>query len=115
MTLNLNEMLNGGLVTEPSSARAIAEVIVADAYGADELERQRPLVVVEEDDRWHVAGSFNERRQCDQRGPVSLWIRKRDAAVLDINMPFIMCVPPDVHEIIDRDMERRDGIEDTDR
>ena len=107
----MNELLKGGLITRPESALALAEVIVVGAYGEEELERQKPFVVADEDDRWHVAGSFNQDRQCDQSGPVSLWIRKSNAAVIDISLPFFLCVPPDVEELIDREMERRERLD----
>lgn len=111
MALMMNDLLKGGLITRPESALALAEVIIASAYGADELDRQMPLAVADGEDRWHVAGSFNQGLQCDQSGPVTLWIRKSNAAVIDIDLPFMMCVPPDVQEMIDRELERRQRIE----
>ena len=102
MALMMNEMLKGGLITNPESALALAEVIISSAYGDEELDRQLPLIVTDEDDRWHVTSNFNQDRQCDQSGPVSLLIRKTNAAVIDISLPFIMCVPPDVQDLIGR-------------
>lgn len=113
MTLIINDIPKGGLITKQDSALALAELIIASAYGAEELDRQMPLSVADEDDRWLVAGSFNQDRQCDQSGPVTLSIRKSNAAVIDIRLPFFMCVPADVQDVIDRELERRGRVEDT--
>ena len=98
------DLLNGGIVNNAPTALGIAEVIIANVYGARELDRQRPLKADDQEDRWVVRGSFNESRKEEGSGPARLVIRKRDAKVLDMELPTIMLVGPEVQAVVNKVM-----------
>lgn len=105
--LLLEEIAKGGIVTKPAMAEGIAALVIANAYGEDELRRQEPLEVSDQEDRWLVEGSYNRARKPEDVGPVRIWILKRDGRILDLALPRILEVPPEVKEIVRK--ARRDG------
>ncbi len=102
-------MAKGGIVNKPAMAEAIAALVIANAWGEDQLRRQRPLEVSDHDDRWLVEGSYNKERKPEDDGPVKIWILKRDGRILDLALPRILEVPPEVKEIIRKTRKDREG------
>ena len=96
----LEGVAKGGIVNKPTMAEAIAALVIANAWGEDQLRRQRPLEVSDHDDRWLVEGSYNKERKAEDVGSVKIWILKRDGRILDLGLPRILEVPPEVKEII---------------
>ena len=79
-------------------AVALAEMLTAKCYGADELEMQRPFKVSEDADRWILTGS---REQDDENpvgqlipGKVFVEILKRNCQVIKF-IQSTGLVPPD--------------------
>ncbi|MFZ0597383.1 MAG: NTF2 fold immunity protein [Flavobacterium sp.] len=49
------------LVTKEETAVGIAELILFESYGKDQIEDQRPYTVtIENDSIWHIEGTFNK-------------------------------------------------------
>lgn len=49
------------LVTKEETAVGIAEPILFESYGKDQIENQRPYTVtIENDSIWHIEGVFNK-------------------------------------------------------
>jgi hypothetical protein len=101
-TMLLHSALNRGVVNNADLALKIAELLVANAYGPEQLERQRPLSVEEQDDAWVVTGNYNKDRKIEGWGPARVAIKKRDAQITDLEVPYILPVPPEAGEIIER-------------
>lgn len=80
----LQAALNGGVVNNPELARKIAELIVENAYGSEELKLQTPLRVTEMDDCWYIIGSRNINNDKDTSGNIVVVINKRDGKILDL-------------------------------
>ena len=100
-------IFKGGIVNKPAMAERIAALVIANAYGEDELQRQEPLEVSDHEDRWLVEGSYNRERKPEDLGPVKIWILKRDGRILDLELPRFLEVAPEVEEIIRK--ARKDG------
>ena len=96
----LHDIARGGIVNKPGLALRISELLIADIYGEEELEMQRPLEVEEKDDRWLITGSHNKDREVEGLGPAEVIMSKKDGRILSISMPRILKVPPEVKEII---------------
>lgn len=82
--------MQGGVVNNPKIAIGIAELVISNIYGDDEVRLQRPFDAIDESDRWRVEGSYNQDKKIEGHGPVRIWIRKRDAKIIDIVNPVIM-------------------------
>lgn len=107
VTIYLLGVLNGGVVNNQELAIGIAELVVSNVYGQEELERQRPLTALDQSDRWLVEGSYNLERRGGDVGPLKMWISKSDAQILDIQVPQILAVPPEVRSLMLDDLQRR--------
>ena len=100
--------LGMGFVSTRQKARDLAELITRLAFGAMELEAQRPLRVVDEGMTpagvayWWVAGSDNDAADGDTSGPpaqVWLAIAKQDGRVLDIRLRLPAAQAPPGEEL----------------
>ncbi|MDH3593836.1 MAG: YbbC/YhhH family protein [Rhodospirillales bacterium] len=99
--------MQGGIVNNPKIAIDIAELVVANVYGDNEVKLQRPFEAFDETDRWRIEGSYNRDRKIEGHGPIEIWIRKRDAKIIDVVNPVIMEVPEEVQEIIREEMSKK--------
>jgi hypothetical protein len=99
-SIQLWEVSRGGIVNNGRVAIEIAELVTANMYGDDELKRQLPLEATEQDDCWVISGTHNKDRSHDGPGPVRVVIRKRDAQILDLVVPYVMHLPPEAKEIL---------------
>jgi hypothetical protein len=99
----LLSMLKGGIVNDADTALKLAELVIASAYGAEEVEQQRPLTATDQADRWLIEGSLNKDRKVEGRGAVKVLIRKSDCRVLDLAVPIVMFPHPDAKKYLDRD------------
>ena len=99
--LHLQEILNGGVISTADVAVKMAELVVAHLYGEDEVTRQRPFEAKDEGDHWHVEGSWNRDRRTEGEGAAKIWIRKRDAKIMDMTMAAVMHISPEVRRILD--------------
>lgn len=97
--LRLQEMLNGGIINKPELAVGISELIIANAYGREELVLQRPLSATDLDNQWLIEGNTNRTQISDGRGPIRILMRKTDAAILDVRLPLIMSTSPNSTDI----------------
>jgi hypothetical protein len=104
--LHFQEM-QGGVVNNPKIAIDIAELVIANVYGDNEVKLQRPFEVFDESDRWRIEGSYNRDKKIEGPGPIKVWIRKRDAKIIDVINPFIMKVPPEVKKIIKQNLNKK--------
>lgn len=89
-TVMLHELLKGGLVNNPEIATRIAELVIANAYGQEQLDKQRPLTATEQDDRWLIEGSYNRERAQEGPGAARISISKRDAQILELTIPYVV-------------------------
>lgn len=80
----LNAHGRGGIVSTPTAARQIAEVLIETHYGHAELLRQKPLSVKDEGDRWRVVGTANTNLRDEGTGPAVVVIWKEDGRILEI-------------------------------
>jgi hypothetical protein len=96
----LQAALNGGVVNNAQLALRIAELLCANAYGEDSLERQKPLSVSDLTDRWVITGSYNKGSSREGEGPLVISIMKRDGQVLEPYQNKIMFPPAEVKEML---------------
>ncbi|MDH3472782.1 MAG: YbbC/YhhH family protein [Rhodospirillales bacterium] len=96
----LFQEMQGGVVNNPKIAIDIAELVIANVYGDNEVRLQKPFEALDESDRWRIEGSYNRDRRIEGHGPIKIWIRKRDAKIIDAVIPAIMEVPEEVQEMI---------------
>lgn len=96
----LHDIARGGIVNKPELALRISELLIADIYGEDELEMQQPLEVEEKDDRWLITGSHNRNGEVDGLGPAEVIISKKDGRIINISIPRILKIPPEVKDMI---------------
>ena len=99
--------MQGGVVNNTEIAIGIAELVIENVYGEDEVKRQRPFEAFDETDRWRIEGSYNRDRKIEGHGPIEIWIRKRDAKIIDLVSHAIMEVPEEVREIIREELDRK--------
>ena len=103
-SIALQELLNGGIVNNIEMANKMAELVISHVYGPQELERQKPLKVIDQKDRWRIEGSYNADHSVEDVGPVEFVIAKRDAQIYELLLPQVMFVPPEAAKLLD---ERR--------
>lgn len=84
VALILTKAAHGGVIGNADLARRMAELLVADHYGAASLDRQRPLRVYDRGDSWRVEGRADPDRDRTGEGAFFLSLRKFDARVVDI-------------------------------
>ena len=51
-SIALQQIIRGDIVNGPATARKIAEALILDLYGAEELLRQEPLQIRARDNGW---------------------------------------------------------------
>jgi hypothetical protein len=71
-------------------ALALAELLIADRHGDEELEHQRPLTIVEASDRWLIESHGDYRPMAPPfvqslDGPFEIEILKRNCRVIKFN------------------------------
>lgn len=99
--------MQGGVVNNTKIAIGIAELVIENVYGVDEVTRQKSFEAFDETDRWRIAGSYNRDRKIEGHGPIEIWIRKRDAKIIDVVSHAIMEVPKEVREITREELDKR--------
>lgn len=102
--LILLNMARGGLIHSAETALRIGEVFLQEHYSKDELLRQQPLQVIDEGDRWRIAGSRNPDRKQEGLGAFHLVLWKYDGRVIDLNVPMIIHPPGWVQKRIRKSM-----------
>ncbi|MDA8232391.1 MAG: NTF2 fold immunity protein [Magnetospirillum sp.] len=90
----LHAICSGGLLNKRDLALKIGELLAYSVYPREEMDRQRPLEIRDDGDRWTIIGSYN-RQMKDGRGPLKVVLRKWDAAVLDLATPMLYTAPED--------------------
>jgi hypothetical protein len=85
----LIQMAKGGVVFTSELARSLAESLLEAHYGSDELERQRPLLIMDNGNHWRVEGSWNRGQKIPGSGAFFLSIQKSDGRVIDLGRWFI--------------------------
>jgi hypothetical protein len=105
-SMRFHEILNGGIVNNVEVATKIAELVVSNAYGPLELERQKPFKVIDLKDRWRIEGSYNVDHSIEGPDPVELVIAKRDAQIYELSLPQIMLISPEVTKLLDENKLR---------
>jgi hypothetical protein len=90
----LIQMARGGVVFDAELARRIGEKLLAAHYGADELARQRPLLVQDRGDHWRVEGNWNRDQKIPGPGAFFLSIQKSDSRVIDLGRWLVPPPPP---------------------
>ena len=90
----LQSILRGGVVNNPKIAKEIAALIIENTYGQDELARQTPLIVHDDQDRWIIEGSYNKEKKQEGDGPVVVIMKKRDAQIVDLHLATIVKLAP---------------------
>ncbi len=98
--LYYQEILRGGVINNQQVAVKMAELVVESLYSNDEAERQKPFQARDLGDRWLVEGSHNKDKKIEGHGPVKMWIRKRDAKVIDFFLPEIMKISPEARDVL---------------
>lgn len=80
---DFNYVPPGGVVSNAAVAGRIAEAILSDIYGEEEIRKQLPFKVELLNDVWHVSGAW-QTEKLRMGGVAEIWIRKTDSAVLRI-------------------------------
>jgi hypothetical protein len=83
-------LLGGCIVAKSETALKIAETLIADVNGVEFLESERPLTAIEETDRWVVQGRLAEDNALMCRRPVKIVINKKDAKILEFQIPAVV-------------------------
>ena len=96
--LYIMKMLRGGIVSKADTALKLAEILIVDANGAEYLESEKPLAVTKQSDWWVVQGRDDDDDAAKSRRPVRIEINKRDARILEFQIPK-MTVPPPVFAV----------------
>jgi hypothetical protein len=96
----LRGLITGGIVTKSDIALKIAELLIGGYYGSAKLEQQKPLKITDQSDRWLIKGSYEKPPGVEGSGPANVVIMKYDCRVLDLSIPYILPVPPEVAEYI---------------
>jgi hypothetical protein len=91
----LLSVMRGGLVSNPDTALKLAEILMAEIQGPDITEGQRPFVVSDGNDRWIVEGKVANPAEA-WRGAPRIEIGKQDARVLDVRLPVLRFIAPDL-------------------
>lgn len=87
--LYLQRVMRGGVIVDkPSLAERLAEVFIADLYGQKEIERQKPLKVLDNGGTWTVLGTYSNHGS-QGTGAVRIVIGKEDGRLLDADLPYI--------------------------
>ena len=104
----LQQMIHGGIINNSDIARKIAEILIVALYGEDELARQEPLEITDQDGLWVIQGSHNKDRKNEGAGSFHVELRRRDCQVMKIYVETVPPPPPeDVKEIVQQELRKR--------
>jgi hypothetical protein len=98
--LSSSDNSNQILLTCPSTVQKFAAIIIENARGKAELNRQLPLLIEDKVETWFVNGSGNVDRAVEGPGPCRLEIEKRDARVVDMWFEWILKTPPEAKALL---------------
>jgi hypothetical protein len=101
------ELTRGGIVFDADLAIRIGELLCEAHYGADSLERQRPLTALDKGSYWRVEGSWNRDRKIDGIGAFHLSMDKRDGRVTRFGLDFVYHADPSVIPLIKQHLAQK--------
>jgi NTF2 fold immunity protein len=81
--LFMTKMTRGGIVFSSELAQKLAELLCEAHYGQEELARQKPFSVSENETYWRVEGGWNRDGNLDGPGAFFISIEKYDGRVTD--------------------------------
>jgi len=97
----LHGAASGGIINNAEIAIKIAELILENNQGREELELQKPLIAEDRGDGWFVHGSYNHDKKKMGKASWHIYIRKSDAQVTSMFHDYRFPDPPeDVKSII---------------
>ena len=105
--LDFRAMTHGCLIPDPEMALRLADTYLEILYGAEERERQQPLVATEQDDCWRIEGSWNRDGALGEQGWFYASIWKYDGRLVDFGIYLHIEISPAVREMINRAMADR--------
>ena len=80
--LEMHQFGNGGVINSTDLAQKLAELVLEDIEGADEVKRARPWTVVDLGKVWHVKANPEAKGKDKHTAAWAIKIQKRDAKVL---------------------------------
>ena len=92
------------LLASHVAAENFAAVLVTNAAGEEELQRQMPLIVNDNGDTWLVNGRGNVTHAKEGPGPFRLEVEKTDGRVLDMWFEWVIEMPPSVQALLSRNV-----------
>ena len=110
--LFMTKMTRGGVVFSSDIARKIAELLCEAHYGGEELERQKPLSVTDNETHWRVEGSWNRDGKSKGPGAFFVSIDKYDGRVTDFGQLYPYRAHPSVVPIIKQHLKSKESDQD---
>jgi len=84
--LDFRAMTHGCLVSDPEMARRLGDAYLVILYGAEERDRQQPLVAAEQNDCWKIEGTWNRDGVMGEQGWFYATIWKYDGRLVDFGI-----------------------------
>src|SRR5258708_1097356 len=103
----LNSIECNGIIFDSGLAQRLAELLLAAHYGNTEVERQRPLMTIDNGDHWHIEGSWNRDRKIEGKGPFFMSVQKHDGRVTDFGLWGVIHPEPRAKAAVERELRRR--------
>lgn len=88
--IDVTEWFRGGVIPTTEAARKFAELVLECTQDQEELKLQLPLTVEDQGETWLIQGSRNRDKSQEGPGPFHLTVKKRDAQVIDVGIPWVI-------------------------
>jgi hypothetical protein len=85
-----------------ADVESFSSVVIVNASGEDELQRQAPLFIEDRGETWLVRGNPNAGSSSDGPGPCYLEVRKKNGQVLDMWFEWVTAIPEEVKALFRR-------------
>lgn len=98
--MDVTEWFKGGVIVNAEIARKFAELVLEYTQDKEELELQTPLTVEDQGDAWLIQGSRNRDKSQEGPGPFHMTVKKRDAQLVDVGIPWVVKLAPEDQEYL---------------
>ncbi|MFZ2007989.1 MAG: NTF2 fold immunity protein [Stellaceae bacterium] len=106
--LFMTQITRGGIVFSQELAMEIAELLCEAHFGKEELARQKPFSITDQNTYWQINGSWNSGGKTTKPGgPFFIRIEKHDGRITDFGMSFPYEAHPSVVPIISAHLGRK--------
>ena len=106
LMLFMTNAIRGGVVFDRDLALRIAELLCEAHYGREELDRQKPLSLIDKDNYWRVEGSLNRDGKVEGPGEFVVSIEKYDGRVTDFGLCYRYHAHPSVVPMLQKHLEQ---------